>query len=422
MLLFTIECVEFLPNLSEVDADGQSLSDKFPEVMVACLTSSKSETRSAAVDLLNRCLKSNVISFKSVTKGTARLKPAHQMSVGGIIAKLEKGAESHEGGDNEEHKPCDNSQETKRAPPSLSSNNGSNKTIIPRKATAPEHVKTDFPKATMSYSQNNTGRAPVRPPKKDHVLSTMRPESKPVAVEDSSAQIMSDTSIPPLEDALTTVSALNIPRWGDSEDDGGILAGLQCKFSRPGRTRTMKRYISYVLDIWTASKWQFRQSAIMAFVTVSKSDGIQASVISATSSILVVVKENTRGFKESNFNVTKAIMELFLALGDIHASASQRFPEWGADEAVMLALDKIGDKKLSAVSKALLTLMCVVSPPSSVLQLAARQVEKVKSPLTHEELLNWCKYFLTEFGAASIRSAMKGLVPWLLQVSLLFMS
>lgn len=152
-------------------------------------------------------------------------------------------------------------------------------------------------------------------------------------------------------------------------------------------------------------------------MTFSKSDGIQASVKAAGPSLLVVVKENTRSFKETNVNVTKAIMELFLALGDVYEALLQPFPDWAAEEAVILALDKIGDKKLSALAKALLTLMCVIHPPSSVLQMAAKHIEKVKSPLPHEELLLWCKYFLTQFGAASIRSAVKNLVPWLLQVS-----
>ncbi len=156
MLSFTIEFVAFLPNLSEGNSSGPSLRDKFAEVLVECLTSSKSETRSATEDLLNQCLKNNVISFKSVTKGTGRLKPAQQRSVGEIIAKLEKGGASSHVGEDKEHKPCDSSKETTRTLPSVSSNK-----TVPRRETARE--PTDVVEEATISSTHNASRAPIHP-------------------------------------------------------------------------------------------------------------------------------------------------------------------------------------------------------------------------------------------------------------------
>lgn len=136
---------------------------------------------------------------------------------------------------------------------------------------------------------------------------------------------------------------------------------------------------------------------------------------------MVAVKENTRGFKETNVNVTRAIMEFFIAVCDFHYSTGQPLTPWAIDDTVAFAVDKIGDKKLSALCKGILLNVCLVSRPSEVVAAVATRVEHVKSPLPHEECQNWFKSFLNEFGAASLGNGIKGVVPWLLKVRKCFL-
>lgn len=135
-----------------------------------------------------------------------------------------------------------------------------------------------------------------------------------------------------------------------------------------------------------------------------------------TSCLLVFVKEHTRGFKETNFNVTKSIMELFLSLCDYHEKATCPFPKWAAADGATLCADKIADKKLSALSKALLTALCVVEAPHHILTRSFGAVGKIRAPAAHEEFLNWLKSFLNDFGAASIGQGLTETVTFLVEV------
>lgn len=167
-----------------------------------------------------------------------------------------------------------------------------------------------------------------------------------------------------------------------------------------------------------APKWQHRQMAILNLAAFSKS--VECSTDSGaecTTAILVLVKEHTKDFKETNVNVAKAIMKLFIALSEGHAGRKQPFPGWAYKEGVFLAVDKIADKKLSPLSFVLLTNMCTVRPPQGVIEYAIVCVGKVKSPLGHEAFLRWAKDFFNDFGASSIGTSIKSVVSWLLKVS-----
>ena len=129
-----------------------------------------------------------------------------------------------------------------------------------------------------------------------------------------------------------------------------------------------------------------------------------------------MVKGHTKGFKETNVNVTKAIMELFVALFEVHAEQLQHFPGWACRDGVTLAIDKIADKKLSVLSCKLLSDLCCVCLPQRILEYGISCVEKVKSPLGHEAFLNWFNDFLTDFGASCVASALKSAVDWLVKV------
>lgn len=135
-----------------------------------------------------------------------------------------------------------------------------------------------------------------------------------------------------------------------------------------------------------------------------------------TSAILVLVKENTKGFKETNINVIKAIMELFIVLTQAHAEQVHPFPGWACRDGVKLAVDKIADRKLSALSCSLLSDLCCVCPPRIVVEYGIVCVDKVKSPLGHDAFLKWFHDFLTDFGASSIASALKNVADWLVMV------
>jgi len=82
-----------------------------------------------------------------------------------------------------------------------------------------------------------------------------------------------------------------------------------------------------------------------------------------------------------------------------------------------LAVDKISDKKLSALAKGLLTNTCLVCRPHAVVSAVAANVANAKSPLPHEECQHWFKTFSNDFGAASLGNAVKDVSEWLLKVS-----
>lgn len=80
-----------LPCLDESNASKvQGVGEKYATSLVECLTSSKSETRSAASSLLEASLSKNVIGIDTLKKMAARLKPADQRTVAPLISKLAK--------------------------------------------------------------------------------------------------------------------------------------------------------------------------------------------------------------------------------------------------------------------------------------------------------------------------------------------
>ena len=93
VLLLLHSVADSLPNLDNiVAARGRPLGELYAVVLIECLTSSKSETRSAALSLLDVSVEHGAISIESIKKATERLKPALQRSVGPLIAKMAKSA------------------------------------------------------------------------------------------------------------------------------------------------------------------------------------------------------------------------------------------------------------------------------------------------------------------------------------------
>lgn len=95
----------------------------------------------------------------------------------------------------------------------------------------------------------------------------------------------------------------------------------------------------------------------------------------------MVIKEFTKGFKESNFNLTKSMMEMFLELCNLHSSLMTFLDTWICKAAVTLEVEKI----LIIFS----TKICSVKSPRTILHLSIKVVDAGKSPLPHQDLLIW---------------------------------
>ena len=218
--------------------------------------------------------------------------------------------------------------------------------------------------------------------------------AKPVPPRASTgtATVPASGDIPSLGNAVSRLASLELANWDAADEDGGILAGLE------------------------STKWLYRQNAIKAIASfVSDRQLLESSedIHADTESICVFVREHTRGFKETNIQVNKSIIELFLALADYHEKCNQLLPEWVAKSAVTLATEKIADKKLSTIGKELLIGLCVVQTPKAIFESAIETISKIKAPTAHDELLKWGKLFCNEFGASSLSSALPSIVQWL---------
>ena len=170
-----------------------------------------------------------------------------------------------------------------------------------------------------------------------------------------------------------------------------------------------------------ATKWLLKQDAIKsitAFVEARAIDVEQDAIESVTSAILVVVREHTRGFRETNVNIMKSIIQLFAALCEFHEALECPFPLWASDSAASVAMQKIADRKLAPNCKSMLSSLCAVSPPHLVMLAMYMSLKSIRAPLAHEETMKWVQSFCTEFGAASLGKGVGELVPWILDVSL----
>jgi len=189
-----------------------------------------------------------------------------------------------------------------------------------------------------------------------------------------------------------------------------------------GLTLHQSLIIDYLVSV-VASKWLLRQNAIKALCSFIDSGDVEKStsdVDKISASILTVVKEHTRGFKETNVNITKAILQLFLSLVLYHESKETPMCSWAMQDGVDLALQKVSDRKLTNACKELLMELCVVCAPSSVLTAVASGINGIKSPVAHEEVLHWFQSFCEDFGAFVIGPGISTLLPWIIQVSAAF--
>lgn len=170
----------------------------------------------------------------------------------------------------------------------------------------------------------------------------------------------------------------------------------------------------------SASKWLHRQNSIKGIINYIESGNIDTSpldVETKSTSLMLLVKEHTRGFKETNVNILKAVMDLFIAVCEYHESKEKILGNWIVHDGVEVAIHKISDKKLVGCSKEVLTHLCLVAPPGSVIGDMISAVKVAKAPVVHEESLRWVNTFCSDFGAPTLGSEVSILASWAVEVS-----
>jgi hypothetical protein len=159
-------------------------------------------------------------------------------------------------------------------------------------------------------------------------------------------------------------------------------------------------------------------SFLKVYVSNTESESFPSDVITA---VLVISKEHTKLFKESNVNITKAILELFFTVLRIHKAWKKRIEKAFCSDAICLGIEKLGDKKFSEASFSLLYCLCEVCPPESILIDAISAIGGTKAPLPHELLLQWCTGFFQSFGVKASGNSIPTVASWIIKVNLLFL-
>jgi hypothetical protein len=142
---------------------GQGLGEKYAIVVVNCLTSSKSETRSAASSLLATSIENGIIGRESIRKATEKLKPALQLSVGPLIAKMTQNAPASSLNGKENLSLCDSERVT--SDDKRTDSHGTQKTEKPKtpKLPSPERRthKSSLGNVTETHSSPSSERHPL---------------------------------------------------------------------------------------------------------------------------------------------------------------------------------------------------------------------------------------------------------------------
>jgi hypothetical protein len=160
---------------------------------------------------------------------------------------------------------------------------------------------------------------------------------------------------------------------------------------------------------------------LRSFIESGGLENASSNVVLSVSCILLVVREQTRGFRETNVNIMKAILNLCIAICEFNESKESLLPSWAMKDFATTCVQKISDRKLLNACQQLLSATAVVSSPSSVLQSAFAELKNVKSPVAHEEFLKWFQSFCNDFGASCIGRGLSDLIPYLLEVSFVCM-
>ncbi|GKY99911.1 hypothetical protein MPSEU_000944700 [Mayamaea pseudoterrestris] len=228
----------------------------------------------------------------------------------------------------------------------------------------------------------------------DDVITKPSAQSESLNQTASVAATTDGTDAPmSLSAALALAGKLSIPLWGAPEDDGGILKGLE------------------------SAKGILRQDAIKSLTSFVESGKLITSkdVDKDCLALVIIVREHTRGLNETNVNIMRGIIQMFLAVCDVHEKMGCLLNQWSAKAGTGVAIAKISDRKASDGCKSLLSALCTVASPCLVLMSAFEALQSAKSPIAHEEFLKWIVVFCGEFGAMSLGRHVGDLIPFLLQ-------
>ena len=364
--------------------------------------------RKSALEYLARCVKSNVTYG---TRGQLRSRDAEELAklscqklndsdastrkaANGVLVALLSSEDSQvvdaTKGVTESSLKTSNPRAYKSLQFASGSTNGgmsSNPSSRSRSGARPETA----PAATSKAANSASHRAkPTTVSNRQRSVAKNKTENSPDRSDDSD-----ESALPAFVDAVACLSALSMPHWDDEADEDGntelgILRGI------------------------ASSNWKERVKAISHLTSFYNSEG--GKHVATFPSLLVFVRDSTKSFKESNFNVARALLEMFTAIFKVHATLVKVPEPCVCVSATKLAVEKVGDRKLNQASVACLNSLCAVQHPSKVLAVATRTVDSIKSPLVHEALLGWFNSFCSGFGVSALSTETQHCLIWILKV------
>uniref|UniRef100_A0A7S3Q8W0 TOG domain-containing protein n=1 Tax=Chaetoceros debilis TaxID=122233 RepID=A0A7S3Q8W0_9STRA len=185
ILHIMIERSDYFPTLTSTTSKGRTILTQFSKNLVGCLTSNKSETRSLAETLLNKCIDNGVLNFTLIEKSAQKLKPVEQGKVKPVL-------ESFRGS---------GGAQVSRAP-SRASTQGRPRTRAPSRASSTRsRSRTPAPQRSHSRASTRSGRT------RERNLSTTRARSRssvrsrpmPTAGYNDLDELLDDPSFHPMK-------------------------------------------------------------------------------------------------------------------------------------------------------------------------------------------------------------------------------
>ena len=262
--------------------------------------------------------------------------------------------------------------------------NSTRRSNLPQGLKTTPQRKSNLPQSFSGSSQRKNA-APAKAARKPQ-------SSKTISSDAEFSFDVDERNIPLLEVSSEYMSSLGIPDWETEEENGDFVAGLQ------------------------SENWKNRKAAIETLIEFTTSAKAKTDGEMFAANALVLVKNNTKQFKDSNFNILKAICQLFMAVCDLFQSLDLPLEPWMCKDATAICVAKIADKKFSQLAPPLLSRLCEVQLPQNILHFAIVDVGTIKSPTPHEGLLVWAETFCREFGGQAIGGVLKSFIGWVSKV------
>jgi hypothetical protein len=151
----------------------------------------------------------------------------------------------------------------------------------------------------------------------------------------------------------------------------------------------------------SAVKWQQRKEAVSTIQQCcEKTD---KNCVDYAGAMIVVLRNHTKQFKETNVNIMKAVFALFEYVAST-SSSTATLPRHVVAAIVPPAVDKLGERNAKVVCSSLLLALSEAVGPQFVLQQQYQHIGTVKAPGVHLEALNWMAVCTTEFGVKSFQT------------------